>query len=154
MEERQHTKFEEFFLEDENPPELYPKSRVQRVGIGILLTLLVTTGIGAALYAQQNRDSVSDIIVMVEDYFEQSRIYLSKLSETMGPYLQTTGNYLSDAAVDTDNYFQQSKEYLWQTIKRLLATSQRLSVGFSSRCGGFDNEAVGESKTGPPDSDG
>lgn len=117
VEERQHTKFEEFFLEDENPPELYPKSRVQRVGIGILLTLLVTTGIGAALYAQQNRDSVSDIIVMVEDYFEQSRIYLSKLSETMDPYLQTTGNYLSDAAVDTGNYFQQSKEYLWQTIK-------------------------------------
>jgi general secretion pathway protein A len=116
VEETQHTTFEDFFPEDGNPPELYPKSRVRRAGIGILLALLLTTGIGAGLYAQQNRDVVSDMAVTVEDYFEQSRIHLSKLSETMGPYLQTTGNYLSDAAVDTGNFFQQSKKYLWQTI--------------------------------------
>jgi hypothetical protein len=82
-----------------------------------LLALLLTTGIGAVLYAQQNRDSVSDIVVTVEDYFEQSRIYLSKLSETIGPYFQTTGNYLSDVAVDAGNHFQQSKKYLWQTMR-------------------------------------
>jgi general secretion pathway protein A len=117
VEERQHTKFEEFFPEDGNPPELYPKSRVKQVGIGILLALLLITGIGAVLYAQQNRDSVSDIVVTVEDYFEQSRLYLSKLSETMDPHLQTTRNYLSDAAVDAGNYFQQGKKYLWQTIR-------------------------------------
>ena len=116
VEETQHTTFEEFFPEDGNPPELYPKSRVKRIGIGILLALLLMTGIGALLYAQQNRDSVSDIIVTVEDYFQQSRIYLSELTETMGPYLQTTGNYLSEAAVDAGNYFQQGQKYLWQTI--------------------------------------
>jgi general secretion pathway protein A len=118
VEGTQHTKFEDFFPEDGNLPELYPKSRAKRVGIGILLALLLlTTGIGAVLYAQQNRDSVSDIVVTVEDYFEQSRIYLSKLSETIGPYFQTTGNYLSDVAVDAGNHFQQSKKYLWQTMR-------------------------------------
>jgi general secretion pathway protein A len=117
VEGTQYTKFEDFFPEDGNPPELYPKSRAKRVGIGILLALLLTTAIGAGLYARQSRDSVSDIVVTVEDVFEQSRIYLSKLSETMGPYLQTTGNYLSDAAVDTGNFFQQSKNYLWQTMR-------------------------------------
>jgi general secretion pathway protein A len=132
VEQTQHTTFEDFFLEDGNPPELYPKSRVKRAGIGILLALLLTTGIGAGLYAQQNRDVVSDIAVTVENYFEQSRIYLSKLSETMGPYLETTGNYLFDAAVDAEDYFRQTKNYLlglalkaeslitnqWENLKR------------------------------------
>ena len=132
VEETQHTTFEDFFPEDGNPPELYPKTRVKRSGIGILLALLLTTGIGAGLYAQQNRDVVPDIAVTVEDYFEQSRIYLSKLSETMGPYLETTGNYLFDAAVDAEDYFRQTKSYLlglalkaeslitnhWENLKR------------------------------------
>ena len=37
-------------MEEEKPPELYPKSRVKAVGIGISLVLLLTTGIGAVLY--------------------------------------------------------------------------------------------------------
>jgi general secretion pathway protein A len=106
-----------FLPEDGNPPELHPKSRVKRVGIGILLALLLLIpGIGAVLYVQQNRDSVSDIVT-VEDHFEQSIVYLSQLAETMDPYLKTTRNYLSDMAVDAGNYFQQSKKSLWQTMR-------------------------------------
>jgi general secretion pathway protein A len=115
--ERHHPKFDKYFAHDENPPELYPKRRVKRVSIGIFLALLLTTGVGAVLYAQQNKDLVPHIVAKVENYFAQTEIYFSELSETMGPYLQTTGNYLSDAAMDAGNYFQQSKEYLWQTTK-------------------------------------
>ena len=115
-EETQYTRFEEFLPEDENPPELYPKRRVKRVSIGIFLVLLLTTGVGAVLYAQQNKDLVPDIVVKFENYFAQTEIYFSELVETIGPYLQTTRNYLSEAAVAAGNYFQQGKKYLWQTM--------------------------------------
>ena len=116
-EETRHSKFEEFFIEEEKPPELYPKSRVKGVGIGTLLVLLLTIGVGAVLYAQQNGDLVSDIIVKVEDYSEQSRIYLSELAETMGPHFQKIRDSLSEAAVNIGDYFQQSRNYLSQKMR-------------------------------------
>jgi general secretion pathway protein A len=133
MDESRHTQCEQFFLEGGNPPELYPKTGLKRGGIGILLALLLTAGIGAVLYARQNGDSVSDLVVTVEDFFEQSRLYLSKLSETMGPYLQATQNYLSEAAVDGGNYIQQGKKYLWQTIKDYLPQGSDYLSGLALR---------------------
>jgi general secretion pathway protein A len=114
--QRLHRKFEEFFPEDGNPPELYPKRRVNGLRIGVSLALLLTMSIGAILYARQHRDSVSDIVVTVEEYFAQSSIHLSNLSERVAPHLQATANYLSDAAVDTGDYFAETKKYVWQTI--------------------------------------
>jgi hypothetical protein len=111
-----HSKFDEFFGQGENPPELYPKRRVMPVGIGIFLVLLLTTGVGAVLYAQQNKNLLPDMAVKVENYFARSELYFAELAQTMGPYLQPTTNYLSDAAVDAGDYFQQSKNYLRQTI--------------------------------------
>jgi general secretion pathway protein A len=110
--ERHNSKFDKFFAQGEKPPELYPKRRVMPVGIGILLILLLTTGVGAALYAQQNRDLLPDMAVKVENYFARTDAYLAELAQTMGPYLQTTTDYLSDAAGDAGDYFQQSKNYL------------------------------------------
>jgi general secretion pathway protein A len=114
--EEHHSKFDKFFGRGENPPELYPKRRVMPVGIEIFLVLLLTTGVGAALYAQQNKNLLPDMAVKVENYFARTEVYLAQLAHTMGPYLQTTTNYLSDAAVDAGDYFQQSKNDLWQTI--------------------------------------
>jgi general secretion pathway protein A len=116
-EETRHSKFGEFFIEEEKLPELYPKSRVKGVGIGALLVLLLTIGVGAVLYAQQNRDLVSDIVVKVEGYSEQSRIYLSELAETMGPNFQKIRDSLSEAAVNIGDYFQQSRNYLSQKMR-------------------------------------
>jgi general secretion pathway protein A len=139
-EETRHSKFGEFFIEEEKPPELYPKSRVKGVGIGALLVLLLTIGVGAVLYAQQNRDLVSDIVVKVEGYSEQSRIYLSELAETMGPHFQKIRDSLSEAAVNIGDYFPQGRDYLsglavkaegliatqWENLKHtnLIPTSQ------------------------------
>ena len=107
----------EFPMEEEKPPELYPKSRVKGVGIGALVVLLLSIGVGAAFYAQQNRDLVSDIVVTVEDYSEQSRIYLSELAETMGPHFQKTRDSFSDTAVNIGDYFQQSRNYFSQKMR-------------------------------------
>jgi general secretion pathway protein A len=130
--EGHHSNFDRFFGQGENPPELYPKRRVTPVGVGILLVLLLTTGVGAALYAQQNKNLLPDMAVKVENYFARSEVYLSEIGETMGPYLQTTRHYLSDAALDAEDYFRQSKNYLlglalkaeslitnqWENLKR------------------------------------
>jgi hypothetical protein len=130
--EGHHSKFDRFFGQGENPPELYPKRRVTPVGVGTLLVLLLTTSVGAALYAQQNKNLLPDMAVKVENYFARSEVYLSELGETMGPYLQTTRHYLSDAALDAEDYFRQSKNYLlglalkaeslitnqWENLKR------------------------------------
>jgi general secretion pathway protein A len=140
MEETRPSKFGEFFIEEEKPPELYPKSRVKGVGIGALLVLLLIIGVGAVLYARQNRDLVSDLVVKVEDYSEQSRIYLSELAETMGPHFQKIRDSLSEAAVNIGDYIPQVSDYLsglavkaegliatqWENLKQtnLIPTSQ------------------------------
>jgi len=116
----QHPKFDKCFAQGENPPELYPKRRVKRVGIGILLVLLLTTGVGAALYGLQNKDLLPEMAMKVENYFAQTQAYLSELAETTGANLETTGKYLSAAAVDARDYLQQSKDYLRQMISDYL----------------------------------
>ena len=42
-----HPEFEEFSIEEEKPPELYPKSREKGLRIGAWLVLLLTMGVGA-----------------------------------------------------------------------------------------------------------
>ncbi|HSE87554.1 MAG TPA: AAA family ATPase [Candidatus Binatia bacterium] len=111
LEETRHPKFEEFFME-ERPPELYPKSRVKGVGIGILLILVLITSIGAVIFSQQDRDFVPNIAARIEDYSEQSRNYLSELAETIGPQFQKIKDSFSDAAANIGDYFPQGRQYL------------------------------------------
>jgi general secretion pathway protein A len=120
VEETQHPEFDEFFMEEE-PPERYPKSRAQRVGIEIFLGFILMTGIGAVIYSEQNRDFVSDIAVRVEDYSEQSRNYVSDIAvkvEQQGRW------YLSGAAVQAGDYFQQSRNYFSQLPAKMGDYSQ------------------------------
>ena len=111
--ETRHPKFEEFSIEEEKPPELYPKNREKGLRIGAWLVLLLTMGVGALLYAQQNGVFVSDMVVKVEDYSEQSRIYLSELAETMNPQIRYS---FSDVAANIGDYLRQSRNYLSQKM--------------------------------------
>jgi general secretion pathway protein A len=108
-----HPKFEEFSIEEATPPELYPKSGKKGLRIGAWLVLLLTLGVGAVLYAQQDRNLVSDVVVKIEDYSEQSRIYLSELAETMNPQIRHS---FSDAAANIGDYLRQSRIYLSQKM--------------------------------------
>ena len=109
-----HPEFEEFCIEEATPPELYPKSRKKGLRIGAWLVLLLTLGIGGVvLYAQQDRNLVSDVVVKIEDYSEQSRIYLSELAETLNPQIRHS---FSDVAANIGEYVQQSRNYLSQKM--------------------------------------
>ena len=108
-----HREFEEFCIEEATPPELYPKSRKKGLRIGAWLVLLLTLGVGAVLYAQQDRNLVSDVVVKIEDYSEQSRIYLSELAETLNPQIRHS---FSDVAANIGEYVQQSRNYLAQKM--------------------------------------
>lgn len=107
--------FEEFFIE-EKPPEIHPKNGIKRSRIGSLLIFLVAVGIGALLYAQQNRELVSDLGAQLEAYSAQSKFYVSQLTETMDPHFQKIRDSFSSATVNVGDYVQQSRNYLSQKM--------------------------------------
>lgn len=114
VEKTPHPEFEEFFME-ERPAEVYPKSRVKEVGIGIFLGLVLMTVIGGVIYSQQNRDFLSNIALGVEDFSEQSGNYISDIAVKVA---QQGREYLSDAAMKAGDYSEQSKSYLSDLIVR------------------------------------
>src|SRR5262249_7937855 len=113
--ETQREKFGDFSIE-ERPRKLYPKRSAKRLRIGTLLVLLITS-IGAALYAQQNPEVVTDIVMKAEDYSTQVKIYASHLAETMDPHCQRTRDFVTDATANIGNYFQQSRNYLAERMQ-------------------------------------
>ena len=113
--EIQRNKFGDFSIEA-RPPKLYPKRRAKKLRIGTLLILL-TLSIGALLYAQQNPEVVTDIVMKAEDYSKQSKIYASQLAETMDPHLQRTRDSVFNATASIGNYFQQSRNYLAEKMQ-------------------------------------
>src|SRR5262245_16403231 len=116
--ETQETQREQFgdFSIEERPRKLYPKRRAKRLRIGTLLGLLIIS-IGAALYAQQNPEVVTDIVMKAEDYSTQGKIYASQLAETMDPHFQRSRDFVTDATANIRNYFQQSKNYLAERMQ-------------------------------------
>lgn len=113
--EIQRNKFGDFSIEA-RPPKLYPKRRAKKLRIGTLLILL-TLSIGALLYAQQNPEVVTDIVMKAEDYSKQGKIYASQLAETMDPHLQRTRDSVFNATANIGNYFQQSRNYLAEKMQ-------------------------------------
>jgi general secretion pathway protein A len=112
--------FEKFFME-EVPRKRYPKSRVKGVGIGILLVLVLMTGIGAVIYSsQENRNFASDIQVTIQDVSQQSGNYISDVAAKVQ---QRGRGYLSDAAVKAAEYSEQSRHYLSDLIERVKENS-------------------------------
>src|SRR5262245_4176404 len=112
--ETQETQREQFgdFSIEEKPPTHYPKRRARRLRTATLLVLLTISIGGAALYAQQNRGVVANIVTKAEDYSTQSKIYASQLAETMDPHFQRSRDFVTDATANIGNYFQQSRNYL------------------------------------------
>ena len=104
------------FSKEEKPPKLYPKRRAKGLRIATLLVLL-TIGLGAVLYAQQNPGVVADIVTKAEDYSAQSKIYASQLAETIDPHFQKTRDSVADATVNIENYFHQSRTYLAEKMQ-------------------------------------
>ena len=113
--EIQRNKFGDFSIEA-RPPKLYPKRRAKKLRIGTLLILL-TLSIGALLYAQQNPEVVTDIVMKAEDYSKQGKIYASQLAETMDPHFQRTKDSVTDASANIGTYFQQSRNYLAEKMQ-------------------------------------
>ena len=108
-------KFGDFSIE-EKPPTLYPKRRAKRLRIGALLVLL-TVGVSAVLYGEQNPEVVADILMKAEDYSAKGKIYASQLAETMDPHFQRTRDSVFDATAHIGNYFQQSRNYLAEKMQ-------------------------------------
>ena len=120
VDETRHTEFEESSFEEssmeEPPTELHPKRKAKRVGIGIFLSLLLMTGVGAVIYTQQNRDFASDVAVRVEDFFEQGGNYILDMAVKM----ERQGRaYLSDAAMKAGDYSELSRNYLSALIAKM-----------------------------------
>jgi len=116
--ETQETQWAKFgdFSKEEKPPKLYPKRRAKGLRIGTTLVLL-TIGLGAVLYAQQNPGVVADIAMKAEDYSAQSKIYASQLAETIDPHFQKTRDSVADATINIENYFHQSRTYLAEKMQ-------------------------------------
>jgi general secretion pathway protein A len=113
--ETPRARFGDFSIE-ERPRKLNPKRRPKGLRIATLLVLL-TISIGAALYAQQNPEVVTDIVMKAEDYSTQGKIYASQLAETMDPHFQRTRDSVFDATANIGSYFQQSRNYLVERMQ-------------------------------------
>jgi general secretion pathway protein A len=113
--ETRRARFGDFSIE-ERPRKLNPKRRPKGLRIATLLVLL-TISIGAALYAQQNPEVVTDIVMKAEDYSTQGKIYASQLAETMDPHFQRTRDSVFDATANIGSYFQQSRNYLVERMQ-------------------------------------
>src|SRR5215510_13589511 len=115
MQGTQRARFGDFSIE-ERPRKLNAKRRRKGLRIATLLVLL-TLGIGAVLYAQQNPEVVANIVMKAEDYSTQGKIYASQLAETIDPHLQRTRDSVFNATANIGNYFQQSRNYLAEKMQ-------------------------------------
>ena len=133
--EIQRETFGDFSIEA-RPPKLYPKRRAKKLRIGTLLILL-TLSIGALLYAQQNPEVVTDIVMKAEDYSTQGKIYASQLAETMDPHFQRTRDSVTDATANIGTYFHQSRNYLAEKMQDHFPQAKDYLSGLAIKAEGF-----------------